>query len=190
MEVARGINISVDRGETFCDVLVQLPGKAEFDFKLLTEDPQNCRDAPAEAIWRALEITNGREIPRGRKIDGSRIASWRVVDSGKFLEDGVQQAFLDAGNLPGCSRTPCLNDNFSNIKAQISSKQRGTILLQKLYREFTLPVIHRYMHAIQANAGIAVRKYFKGTARTRDMPLTATDYFDNGTILKVSIINR
>ncbi|KAF7628420.1 Hydantoinase B/oxoprolinase-domain-containing protein [Aspergillus flavus] len=128
-------------------------------------------------------------MPESKELweEGINVRSMKIVDSGTFLEEDVRQAFLDAGNFPGCSPTRRLQDNISDIKAQISSNQRGIVLLQKLCREFTLPIVHKYMHAIQANAEVAVRKYLKGVAQTREMPLTATDYFDDGTMLKVSI---
>ncbi|KAE8330727.1 Hydantoinase B/oxoprolinase-domain-containing protein [Aspergillus sergii] len=128
-------------------------------------------------------------MPESKELweEGINVRSMKIVDSGTFLEEDVRQAFLDAGNFPGCSPTRRLQDNISDIKAQISSNQRGIVLLQKLCREFTLPVVHKYMHAIQANAEVAVRKYLKGIVQTREMPLTATDYFDDGTMLKVSI---
>ncbi|PWY85916.1 hypothetical protein BO70DRAFT_395052 [Aspergillus heteromorphus CBS 117.55] len=47
-------------------------------FKLLSEDPANYRDAPTEAIRRALEAIEGRAIPRSENLDGSRIASCRI----------------------------------------------------------------------------------------------------------------
>lgn len=68
----------IDRGGTFCDVLVQTPGKDDFIFKLLSVDPQNYRDAPTEAIRRALETVQGKPIPRGDKLDASRVRSCRI----------------------------------------------------------------------------------------------------------------
>ncbi|KAF7590075.1 hypothetical protein BBP40_003277 [Aspergillus hancockii] len=128
-------------------------------------------------------------MPESKELweEGINVRSRKIVDSGTFLEDDIRQAFLDAGNLPGCSPTRRLQDNISDIKAQISSNQRGLNLLETLCEEFSFPVVHRYMHGIQANAEIVVREYLKGIARTREMPLTAIDSFDDGTVLKVSI---
>jgi 5-oxoprolinase (ATP-hydrolysing) len=67
------IRVAIDRGGTFCDVIAHVEGRAPIIFKLLSEDPHNYRDAPTEAIRRVLEIVEGKKIPSGDKIDGSRI---------------------------------------------------------------------------------------------------------------------
>ncbi|EED17014.1 5-oxoprolinase, putative [Talaromyces stipitatus ATCC 10500] len=119
--------------------------------------------------------------------EGFNVLSLQIVDNGRFLEEDVRKAFLAAGDFPGCSPTRRLDDNISDIKAQISSNQRGIILLQKLCQEFSLPVVHRYMHGIQSSSEMAIKEYLRGVAQTRQLPLTASDHFDDGTILKVSI---
>lgn len=68
------ISISIDRGGTFCDVIALVQGKEPIIFKLLSEDPANYADAPTEAIRRVLEQVEGRPIPKGEKLDGSRIS--------------------------------------------------------------------------------------------------------------------
>lgn len=67
------IRVAIDRGGTFCDVVASVQGRAPIIFKLLSEDPSNYRDAPTEAIRRLLEIVEGRPIPVGKRLDGSRI---------------------------------------------------------------------------------------------------------------------
>jgi 5-oxoprolinase (ATP-hydrolysing) len=67
------LSCAPDRGGTFCDALIQIKGKEDIIFKILSEDPQNYPDAPTEAIRRALEIVEGKPIPPGEKLDGSRI---------------------------------------------------------------------------------------------------------------------
>jgi 5-oxoprolinase (ATP-hydrolysing) len=57
---------------------VQIPGRDDVIFKLLSVDPQNYADAPTEAIRRALEIVGGLPIPKGEALDGSRIESCRI----------------------------------------------------------------------------------------------------------------
>lgn len=67
------IRIAIDRGGTFCDVIAYIPGRVPVTFKLLSEDPANYRDAPTEAVRKVLEIAEGRKIPVGEALDGSRI---------------------------------------------------------------------------------------------------------------------
>ncbi|KAH7114005.1 Hydantoinase B/oxoprolinase-domain-containing protein [Dactylonectria estremocensis] len=72
------INISIDRGGTFCDVIAHVQGRSPIIIKLLSEDPSKYQDAPTEAIRRVLEIVEGTSIPIGAKLDGSSITSCRV----------------------------------------------------------------------------------------------------------------
>ncbi|CAG8020166.1 unnamed protein product [Penicillium olsonii] len=119
--------------------------------------------------------------------EGLNVRSMKIVDNGVFLETEVRNVFLDAGDLPGCSPTRRLDDNISDIKAQISANQRGILLLQKMCGEFGFPFVHGYMNAIQMNSENAVRDYLKKVSGSRAMPLTASDHFDDGTVIRVSI---
>ncbi|OAG02596.1 uncharacterized protein CC84DRAFT_1150543 [Paraphaeosphaeria sporulosa] len=119
--------------------------------------------------------------------EGILVRSMKIVSAGEFLEQDVRDAFAKAGEFPGCSPTRRINDNISDIKAQISANQRGLLLLQNLTAQFTLPVVHKYMHAIQDNAQVAVRAFLRQTLKDHPEPLTATDYFDDGTKLQVKI---
>lgn len=69
------IRVAIDRGGTFCDVVASVQGREPIIFKLLSENPSNYRDAPTEAIRRLLETVEGRPIPAGEKLDGSRIGT-------------------------------------------------------------------------------------------------------------------
>lgn len=70
--------MDTDRGGTFCDVLVHQSGRDDVVFKLLSVDSHNYRDAPTEAIRRALEIAEGRPIPRSERLNASRVRSCRI----------------------------------------------------------------------------------------------------------------
>ncbi|KAF5010335.1 hypothetical protein F66182_15464, partial [Fusarium sp. NRRL 66182] len=77
-ENIKGIRIAIDRGGTFCDVIAQIPGRADLVFKLLSVDPQNYRDAPTEAIRRVLQAVQGQEIAPGEKLNASAVESCRI----------------------------------------------------------------------------------------------------------------
>lgn len=47
--------------------------------KLLSVDPVNYQDAPAEGIRRILEIATGEVIPRGTPLDTSRIGRYSLA---------------------------------------------------------------------------------------------------------------
>ncbi|KAK7962240.1 uncharacterized protein PG986_003065 [Apiospora aurea] len=126
-------------------------------------------------------------MPESKELweEGINIKSMKIVSGGRFLEEDVRAAFAKAGEFPGCSATRRIADNLSDLKAQISG---GITLLGKLCDEFGLSAVHTYMHGIQANAEVAVRDFFKRVAKlTAQKPLEATDYFDDGTAIRVRI---
>ncbi|KAF4815179.1 hypotheticall protein [Colletotrichum siamense] len=129
-------------------------------------------------------------MPESRELweEGLNVPSLKIVAAGTFLETEVREAFERAGSFPGCSTSRRLADNISDLKAQTSANQRGITLLRKLCAEASLPVVHKYMGAIQNNAELAVRSFFKAVAaRNGGRPLEATDYLDDGTPMRVKI---
>ncbi|KAL1859520.1 hypothetical protein VTK73DRAFT_7577 [Phialemonium thermophilum] len=97
--VEGGIQIAIDRGGTFTDVHAIVPGRPnDIVLKLLSVDPQNYPDAPAEGIRRVLEIALGKPIPRGEPIDLSAVSSIRMgttVATNALLErKGERSALL------------------------------------------------------------------------------------------------
>lgn len=128
-------------------------------------------------------------MPESKQLweEGISIESMKIVSGGEFLESDVREAFAAAGKFPGCSATRRIGDNLSDLRAQVASNQRGIVLLGRLCDEFSLPVVHRYMDGIQANAELAVREFFKKIARRHPEPLSATDWFDNGTAIKLRV---
>ncbi|SJX64149.1 related to 5-oxoprolinase [Sporisorium reilianum f. sp. reilianum] len=73
------IQIAIDRGGTFTDCLGRIPPSSpgeqpkDIVIKLLSHDPANYKDAPTEGVRRILEQAYDLQIPRGEKIDTSRI---------------------------------------------------------------------------------------------------------------------
>lgn len=128
-------------------------------------------------------------MPESRALweEGLSVESMKIVSGGIFLEDAVRAAFEKAGSYPGCSVSRRLADNISDIKAQTSANQRGATLLRRLCDEYSVSEVHRYMGGIQDNAENAVREAFKKIARAHPEPLRATDYFDDGTPIAVTI---
>ena len=128
-------------------------------------------------------------MPESRALweEGIIVPTMKIVSGGEFLEEEVRAAFDKVATYPGCSATRRIQDNISDLKAQTAANQRGIVLLQKLCREFSVSVVHRYMEGIQDNAEWAVRHFFKQLARVHPDPLTATDFFDDGTVLEVKI---
>lgn len=73
------IQIAIDRGGTFTDCLGRIPPQDPNDapndivIKLLSHDPSNYNDAPTEGVRRILERAYDISLPRGQKIDTSKI---------------------------------------------------------------------------------------------------------------------
>ncbi|KAM0755615.1 5-oxoprolinase [Meredithblackwellia eburnea MCA 4105] len=96
------IQVAVDRGGTFSDVYGSWPlpngERKEVVVKLLSVDPKNYRDAPTEGIRRVLELATGQSIPRGIKLDTTKIEYIRLsttVATNALLErKGEDHAFI------------------------------------------------------------------------------------------------
>jgi hypothetical protein len=56
--------------------------------------------------------------------------------------------------IPGISGTRALNDNLSDMKAQVASNFKGIGLVTALIEEYTLEVVQAYMHHIQVRVRI------------------------------------
>lgn len=52
-------------------------------------------------------------------------------------------------DIPGISGTRALNDNLSDMKAQVASNFKGIGLVTALIEEYTLEVVQAYMNHIQ-----------------------------------------
>ncbi|ODV83857.1 hypothetical protein CANARDRAFT_29589 [[Candida] arabinofermentans NRRL YB-2248] len=98
MTEQKRINIAIDRGGTFTDVIAMIPGQDDYVFKLLSVDPGNYKDANIEGIRKVLEYVSGEKIPRGTPLDVSSIESIRLgttVATNALLErKGEKIAFL------------------------------------------------------------------------------------------------
>lgn len=121
--------------------------------------------------------------------EGTAIQSEKVVENGVFNEERMRELFLDIpSRYPGCSGSRNINDNLSDLKAQIAANTRGINLIQALIKEYGLPVVQRYMYAIQETAELAVRNLLKGLYhRYEGRPLEATEFMDDGTPIRLKI---
>ncbi|KAK4934667.1 hypothetical protein LTR10_024131 [Elasticomyces elasticus] len=121
--------------------------------------------------------------------EGAAIESEKVVENGVFNESRMKELFLDyPARHPGCSGSRNLNDNISDLKAQIAANARGITLIGGLIEEYSLKVVQQYMYAIQETADLAVRNLLKALYQSRGgQPLEALDYMDDGTPIKLKI---
>ncbi|KAM4064585.1 hydantoinase b/oxoprolinase domain-containing protein [Hirsutella rhossiliensis] len=121
--------------------------------------------------------------------EGAAIESTKLVSAGRFDEDEVRRLLLEEpARHQGCSGTRRLQDNLSDLKAQIAANAKGILLIKALIAEFGLGCVHRYMYAIQHTAEDAVRALMRATlAKHGPEPLTATDYMDDGTPIRLAV---
>ncbi|KAL4882942.1 Hydantoinase B/oxoprolinase-domain-containing protein [Aspergillus karnatakaensis] len=119
--------------------------------------------------------------------EGAAIRSFKLIHGGTFDEKGITDILLHPGTYPGCTGSRHIQDNISDLKAQIAANHKGMTLVQALIQEYTLPVVQMYMRAIQSNAELAVRSYLLSTRKRLSSHLSATDQMDNGTLINLSI---
>uniref|UniRef100_A0A670ZUZ2 5-oxoprolinase, ATP-hydrolysing n=1 Tax=Pseudonaja textilis TaxID=8673 RepID=A0A670ZUZ2_PSETE len=133
-------------------------------------------------------ITPGSMPPHSHSLqeEGAIFISFKLVQEGVFQEEAVTAALLAPGQLPGSSGTRSLQDNLSDLRAQVAANQRGIQLVNELIGQYGLGVVQAYMGHIQANAEVAVRTMLRKFASRRgyvDRPLQveAKDFMDDGT---------
>lgn len=120
--------------------------------------------------------------------EGAAIKSFFLVKDGRFDEEGICKLLTEPGERPGCTGSRRLNDNLSDLKAQVAANTKGSNLIKALMEEYGASTVHFYMAKIQENAEVAVRNYLKATReKYGSVALKAEDSLDNGSTMKVSI---
>ncbi|NXJ55821.1 OPLA oxoprolinase, partial [Spizaetus tyrannus] len=99
----------------------------------------------------------------------------------------VTEALMAPGRVPGCSGTRNLQDNLSDLRAQVAANQKGIQLVTELIRFHGLPVVQAYMAHIQANAEVAVREMLKGFAARWGTAVEAEDRMDDGSPIRLRV---
>lgn len=120
--------------------------------------------------------------------EGASFHSFKIVENGVFKEKEVREIFTKPGEFHGCTPSRRLEDNISDLKAQIAANNKGSLLIKALISEYTKQEVHFYMKAIQENAEIAVRQYLKrAVERLGTDSLSSVDTMDNSSIIKLKI---
>ncbi|OAK99073.1 hypothetical protein IQ06DRAFT_337497 [Phaeosphaeriaceae sp. SRC1lsM3a] len=121
--------------------------------------------------------------------EGASIESEKLVSEGVFREEAMTRLLLhEPAQYPGCSGTRKLQDNMSDLKAQIAANVKGINLIKSMILEYSLPYVHKYMFAIQATAETAVRELLKTFfTKYNGESLKAVDYMDDGTPIALEI---
>lgn len=155
-------------------------------------------------------ITPGSMPPFSKAIweEGASIKAFKLVKEGIFQEEGIikllqTQMFDEYGiyndgaprMIPGTRR---LEDNLSDLRAQVAANQRGIILIGELIEQYSLDLVQAYMMHVQTNAEAAVREMLKSVASQvakqsklqKQGPLItleAEDYMDDGSVIHLKL---
>jgi len=124
--------------------------------------------------------------------EGASFKSFKIVRAGQFQEVALTEALMAPAQHPGCTGTRLLQDNLSDLRAQIAANQKGIQLVSELIDQYGLDVVQAYMGHIQHNAEVAVREMLKiigesAIEKTGCSVLLAADSMDDGSIIQLKI---
>lgn len=148
-------------------------------------------------------ITPGSMPPFSKSIweEGAAIKAFKLVDKGIFQEEGIIKLLQfpnsdeSAHNIPGTRR---LQDNLSDLQAQVAANRRGITLIKELIEQYGLDTVQAYMTYVQINAEGAVREMLKSVAArvTSQSPkfgagdsvtIEEEDYMDDGSFIHLKL---
>ncbi len=123
--------------------------------------------------------TPGSAPPDSTHIEeeGVLIDNFKMVDQGVLREEETR-ALLASGPYP-CRN---IDENMADLAAQVAANETGVREVQKMIRQFGLPVVHAYMGHVQDNAEECVRRVITALKDGQ------YDYeLDNGEFIRVAI---
>ncbi|KAL9431743.1 hypothetical protein AB3S75_026857 [Citrus x aurantiifolia] len=148
-------------------------------------------------------ITPGSMPPFSKSIweEGAAIKAFKLVEKGIFQEEGITKLLLtpnsedSAHKIPGTRR---LQDNLSDLRAQVAANQRGIFLIKELIEQYGLKTVQAYMTYVQLNAEEAVREMLKSVGAkvssesAKDgernfVTIEEEDYMDDGSIIHLKL---
>ncbi|GBG78122.1 hypothetical protein CBR_g26059 [Chara braunii] len=120
-------------------------------------------------------ITPGSMPPFSKFLseEGVAIKAFKIVENGIFQEEAISALLLSphyekdsecpvgtkSRVIPGTRK---IEDNISDLRAQVAANQRGITLIGELINYYGLDVVQAYMHHVQVNAEQAVRDMLRG----------------------------
>ncbi|KAK1311587.1 5-oxoprolinase [Acorus calamus] len=141
-------------------------------------------------------ITPGSMPPFSKSIheEGAAIKAFKLVRRGEFQEDGIVKLLRfpcpdDSGRqIPGTRK---IQDNLSDLRAQVAANQRGIALIKELIDQYGPDVVQAYMVHVQRNAEGAVREMLKKIVdRPADgsvVTVEEEDYMDDGSAIHLKL---
>lgn len=148
-------------------------------------------------------ITPGSMPPFSKSIweEGAAIKAFKLVEKGIFQEEGIVKLLKFPSSdkiehkIPGTRR---LQDNLSDLRAQVAANQRGISLIKELIEQYGLDTVQAYMTYVQSNAEEAVREMLKSVgARVSSqsasfgdrnfVTIEEEDYMDDGSVIHLKL---
>lgn len=125
--------------------------------------------------------------------EGVAFKSFKIVESGVFQEESLHSILTNPPDGIVPSRN--VEENISDLKAQVASNRRGVELLLKLVEEYSLEVVHSYMNYIQEAAEESVRAMLVEISKRNGMKeidtVSQEDFMDDGSSIALKLeINR
>jgi 5-oxoprolinase (ATP-hydrolysing) len=167
------INAPYNGGTHLPDITVCTPVFDESNAELLFWVASRGHHADVGGISPGSMSPNATEIEE----EGVYIDNFKLLERGIFRERALHD-LLTGAKYP--ARNPLQNIN--DMKAQIAANEKGVQELNKMVREFTLPVVRAYMQHVQDNAAESVRRVID---RLHDSEFSYE--MDQGTVIKVKI---
>ncbi|ONK61905.1 uncharacterized protein A4U43_C08F34780 [Asparagus officinalis] len=143
-------------------------------------------------------ITPGSMPPFSKAIweEGAAIKAFKLVEKGVFNEEGIikllQYPCSDQPSTPKVPGTRRIQDNLSDLRAQVAANQRGIALIKELIQQYGLQTVQSYMNYVQSNAEEAVREMLRSVAARVQQENGSTvieeeDYMDDGSTIHLKL---
>ncbi|GMH44654.1 hypothetical protein BSKO_12606 [Bryopsis sp. KO-2023] len=145
-------------------------------------------------------ITPGSMPPNSKSLveEGASIVSFKLVrvgsdGKGVFQEEGITEILMAPGKsgIEGVSGTRALEDNLSDLRAQVAANNQGITLVGQLIEACGLDVVQAYMRHIQQNAEDSVREMLKEFSEGQNLPpvgmVSGQDQMDDGSPIKLAV---
>ena len=139
-------------------------------------------------------------MPPGSRLlqeEGACITSFKLVENGRFQEEGITELLQAPGTLSPPPGTPAITapevwpDNISDLKAQVAANRKGIELVLEMVDAYGLGVVQAYMTHLQDAAEAAVRLALRELSELRGLAevgsIEAKDRLDDGSLIKLKL---
>ncbi|MBN2331744.1 MAG: hydantoinase B/oxoprolinase family protein [Deltaproteobacteria bacterium] len=144
-------------------------------------------------------ISPGSMPPFSRQLaeEGACISSFTLVRDGVFQEAGISALLTASGGEAGFSNhlpiqgTRAIEDNLSDLKAQVAANRKGIALIKEMISAYSLEMVQAYMGYVQDSAERAVRRSLKALSRQKGLrevdTVYAEEFLDDGSPIVLTL---